>query len=52
MTTLTLRAPQARFALPFAGFGRFLTALMAVIDVIADAQLRASAATQRYPLAA
>lgn len=52
MTALILRASQARFASPFAVFARFLTVVMAVIDVIADAQLRASAATQRYPLAA
>ncbi len=52
MTTLTLRASQARFASPFALFGRFRTLFMAVIDVIADAQVRASTATQRYPLAA
>lgn len=51
MTALILRASQARFASPSAVFGRFLTVLMTVIDVIADAQVRASAATERYPLA-
>lgn len=52
MTTLTLRASQARFAPSFAVFGRFMSVVMNIIDVIADAQVRASAATQRYPLAA
>ena len=52
MTALILRASQARFASPFAVFGRFLSVAMTVIDVIADAQIRASAATRRYPLAA
>ncbi|HEV2628127.1 MAG TPA: hypothetical protein VGV41_05745 [Pseudolabrys sp.] len=52
MTTLILRPSQARFASPFAVFGRFLTVLRAVIDVIADALVRARAATERYPLAA
>lgn len=52
MTTLILRASQARFASPLAVYGRFLTVLMTVIDVIADAQVRANAATERYPLAA
>lgn len=52
MTTLTLRVSQARFASPFALFGRFKMFIMTAIDVIADAQVRASVATQRYPLAA
>jgi len=51
MTALTLRASQAILASPFAVFGRFLTAVMSVADVIADAQVRASAATRRYPAA-
>ena len=51
MTTLTLRASQTIPALPFSVFGRFVTLIMAVIDVIADGQLNASEATRRYPLA-
>jgi hypothetical protein len=52
MTALALRASQAILTSPFAVFGRFLTVVMTVIDVIADAQVRASAATRKYPLAA
>jgi len=52
MTALTLRASRAIPTSPFAVFGRFLAVAMTVIDLIADAQVRASAATRRYPLAA
>lgn len=51
MTARTLRASQAILASPFAVFGRFPTVVMTVIDLIADAQVRANAASEQYPLA-
>jgi hypothetical protein len=52
MTALTLRASQILLASPFAVFGRFVTLLMTVVNVIAEAQLNASEATRRFPSAA
>lgn len=51
MTALTLRASQAILTSPFAVLGRLLTITMNVVDVVSDAQVRASAATRRFPLA-
>jgi hypothetical protein len=48
MTTLSVRAP----ILPsLVGFGRVFVFLKMFFEVIADAQLQASAAHKRYPFA-
>lgn len=52
MTALTLRASQTLPASPFSVFGRFVTVLMTIVDVIAEGQLSASEATRRFPLGA
>jgi len=51
MSTLPIRAPQVPQVLPLTGFNRIVSALVTVLDVIADAQQQARAAHKQYPFA-
>lgn len=51
MSTLEIRAPRAAKALLPAGFARFFSAVLAVVEVFAEAQRLAHQAQRRYPFA-
>ena len=51
MSTLEIRAPRAAKTLRPAGFARFLSVLVVVVEVFAEAQRLAHQAQRRYPFA-
>ena len=51
MSTLPIQAPHVPQVWPIAGFGRVVSAVVALLDVLAEAQQRAAAAHKRFPFA-